>query len=267
MAIAVAHAEAGRRITTSRLLAAMSAAALAAFLIVDLGSPRQAKSSVEQTPPAKSAWIAAVRVNGAYAITSPMLHGLELHYLTRRHREGGGRQDILSFGASENTAAAFARVAIYRPGTEGVVSIDAVEAIAAVAADSSIDAELTGPSGMVLTKFGELSAVEMTLNAKAGPRNCLAVAGRFDDPALGLVAWYCNPGVEIVGYGQVACMLDRLALVSSGRDEKLIGFFARAELNRSFCDVKSPLLGNAPRATDWIDQKAGPRLRGKFTSR
>ena len=52
-------------------------------------------------------------------------------------------------------------------------------------------------------------------------------------------------------------------------DEKLIDFFAKAELNRSFCDARNTLLGNAPRATapDWLDAKTGPVLRGKFSAR
>lgn len=53
----------------SRILAAMAAAALAAFLIVDLGSPRTAKSSVEQEPPARAAWLEVSRANGAYDLS------------------------------------------------------------------------------------------------------------------------------------------------------------------------------------------------------
>lgn len=188
--------------------------------------------------------------------------------MTRRHLSGGGRQDILTFGAATDMSAAFVRVALYRPGTEGAIPMDPVEAVANVASQGRIDADLSGPHGIVITKFGDLSVVEMTLQAKTGARNCLAVAGKFDDAQLGLVAWYCNPGTELVGHGQVACILDRLSLVSSGRDERLIDLFARAERNRSFCDVRDPLLGVAPRGTpDWIDTKAGPVLRGKFTSR
>jgi hypothetical protein len=257
-----------RRLTFSRTLAAISAAALIAFILTDLGTS-PAKSSVVQEPPVKSAWIETPRANGAYEISSPALQAIEQNYITRRHRNGGGRKDLITFGAANNAGAAYIRVVLYRPGTEGAIPMDPVEAVASVAAESAINAELTGPNGIVITKFGDLATIEMKLTTDQGPRTCLATAAKFDDPSLGLVAWYCNPGVEIVAVGQVACLLDRLSLVSSGRDEKLIEFFAKAELNRSFCDAKNTLLGNAPRPPmpEWLDTKTGPRLRGKFSLR
>jgi hypothetical protein len=268
VAAAVPAVPAIRRLTFSRALAALSAAALFAFVVTDLGTS-PAKSSVTHERPAKSAWIETPRANGAYEIASPSLQGMEQNYLTRRHRNGGGRQDLITFGAANSAAAAYIRIALYRPGTEGAIPMDPVEAVTAVAAESMIHADVSGPTGIVITKFGDLATVEMKLTTDQGPRTCLAAAAKFDEPSLGLVAWYCNPGVEIVAVGQVACLLDRLALVSSGRDEKLIEFFAKAELNRSFCDARNTLLGNAPRPAipDWIDSKAGPHLRGKFTLR
>lgn len=256
-----------RAVTASRVLAAMAMAALVAFFVVGLGGPQQAKSSVEQAPPQRSAWIEAARQNGAFAIASSALQGLEHTYLTRRHATGGGREDILTYGAASDTNGAFVRVSLYRPGTEGAVLSDPVESVASLAALSSIQADITGPAGILITKFGDLQTVQMTLATGNGPRNCLAIAGKFDEAALGITAWYCNPGTELVAPGQLACMLDRLAMLSSGGDERLIDFFAVAERNRSFCDVKNPLLGVAPKAPDWIDTKDGPRLRGKFTAR
>lgn len=268
MAVPLAAAAAGNSSLASRILAVMAAAALTAFVIVDLGSPRAAKSSVEREAPAKSAWAEIVRPHGAFDLSSPALAGISQSYLTRRHLTGGGRQDILTFGTPADASAAFVRVALYRPGTEGAIPMDPVEAVASVAAEATINADLSGPHGIVITKFGDLAVVHMTLHGEAGARTCLAATGKFDEAQLGLVAWYCNPGVELVGHGQVACVLDRLAMVSSGGDEKLIELFARAERNRSFCDVRDPLLGTAPRtAPDWIDTRAGPVLRGKFTSR
>lgn len=256
-----------RRLTISRALAAVSAAVLVAVIAVDLVSPAPEKSSVAAEPPARSPWIEVARANGAFELSSPLVAGLDQTYLTRRHRSGEGRHDILTFGAAASTTQAFVRIAIYRPGNDGAVPIDAMEAVASVAADSRIDAELRDAGANVITKFGELATVEMQLLNGNTPRNCLAAAGKFDEPGLGIVVWYCNPGAELVAVGQVACLLDRLSLASSGRDEKLIEFFAKAELNRSFCDARNTLYGNAPRAPDWIDTKAGPVLRGKFSAR
>jgi hypothetical protein len=256
-----------KRLTASRALAAVSAAVLLAIVAMDLISPAPAKSSVVQEPPSKPQWIEVARANGPFELLSPSLASFEQKHVTRRHRSGDGREDIITIGAAQNTAAPYLRVSIYRPGTEGVVSIDPLEAVASAASDARIAAELRGPLTGTITKFGELATVGMQLKSADASRNCLAAAGKFDGPALGLVVWYCNPGSEIVAAGQLACLLDRLSLVTSGRDEKLIGFFAKAELNRSFCDSRNTLLGNAPRIPDWIDTKAGPVLRGKFSSR
>lgn len=255
------------RLPFSRALAAISAVALVAIIAIDLVSPTPARSSVAQEPPAKSAWIDIPRASGAYDLSSPLLAGIERHYLTRRHRTGGGRKDIITFGSPANATTAFVRVSLYRPGAEGALPVDPLEAVAAAAAESRIDAELRGAAGVVITKFGELAMVDMQLKHAGAARNCLAATGKFDEPGLDLVIWYCNPGSELVAVGQLACLLDRLSLVTSGRDEKLIDFFARAELNRSFCDARNTLLGNAPRAPDWIDGKARPALRGKLSVR
>lgn len=258
-----------KRLTFSRALAAVSAATLLAIIAMDLVSPSPAKSSASDEPQPRSAWLEIPRTSGAFDLASPLLAGIEQNHLTRRHRTGQGRKDIITFGAAADAAVPFVRVSIYRPGSEGPVSIDPVEAVAAEALDARIDAELKGPAGEVVTKFGGLTTIDMQLKTANSARNCLAASGKFDAPGLGLVIWYCNPGEEIVAVGQLACLLDRLSLVTSGRDEKLIDFFAKAELNRSFCDARNTLLGNAPRATapDWLDAKTGPVLRGKFSAR
>lgn len=258
-----------KHLTISRALAAISAAVLLAVIAADLVSPTPAKSSVPQESQPRSAWLEIPRASGAFDLASPLLAGIEQSYMTRRHRTGQGRKDIITFGAAADAAVPFVRVSIYRPGGEGTVPIDPVEAVAAEALDARIDAEVKGPAGDVATKFGGLTTIDMQLKAADRSRNCLAASGKFDVPGFGLVIWYCNPGEEIVAVGQLACLLDRLSLVTSGRDEKLIDFFAKAELNRSFCDARNTLLGNAPRNTgpDWIDAKARPVLRGKFSAR
>jgi hypothetical protein len=95
----------------------------------------------------------------------------------------------------------------------------------------------------------------------------MAVAGSWNQPALNLVAWWCNPGWELVQRGQVACLLDRLMLISAGGDERLAEFFARAERAREACHT-SPILGSTPkRPDDWIFAKAEPKLRGLLGGR
>ena len=72
----------------------------------------------------------------------------------------------------------------------------------------------------------------------------------------------------MVALGEFACLLDRLALMSSGNDEQLAEFFARAELRRSFCNLQSSFVSPTPhRPDDWIHAKRKPQLRGRLSTR
>ena len=58
--------------------------------------------------------------------------------------------------------------------------------------------------------------------------------------------WYCSAGDEAVDRTTLACALDRLTMLSAGGDAKLAGLFARAELKRTFCGQRSPILAATP---------------------
>ena len=75
----------------------------------------------------------------------------------------------------------------------------------------------------------------MTVKSLTGPRYCIATAAAWSDPRLGLTAWWCNEGDELVAHGDFACLLDRLALMGAGGDGRLAEFFAHAELRRRTC--------------------------------
>ena len=253
------------RLTLSRVLAWISGAFMAAIVVQDLIGPTPAISSVE-LPPARPVWIEIANTYGAYALESHALEGLELSYKMRRHRDSGARQDILTFGSVDRPGA-YVRVALHRPGNEPLPSTDPLDLAAEIAAASSIDARLTGPVDELKTKFGMLPIIDMYVWGRQGPRACMAVAGAWNEPHLSLVAWWCNPGWELVQRGQVACLLDRLMLMSAGGDEKLAEFFARAERAREVCGT-TPILGSTPkRPDDWIFAKAEPKLRGRLGGR
>ena len=238
-----------------------------AVLGYDLIGPTPAASSVMPTPEAHPAWIDVPRAAGAFAVSMQGLDPARWSYLVRRHRDGGGRKDLITLGAAAEKSA-YVRIEFYRPGTEGDVIADPLDAVAALAGDSRIDAELSETSSTLKTKFGELSVIDMNVAGADGPRACIAVAGAWGDPRFGLVGWWCNAGPEMVPYGQLACLVDRLTLMSAGGDERLASFFAKAELKRNFCGEAGPILAATPkRPDDWISQKAAPQLRGRIVGR
>jgi hypothetical protein len=241
---------------------------MSAILVNDLLGPTPANSSIAPTPEKRLEWVEIVRPHSAFALESPALDGLDAVYTVRHHRLGGGRKDELTFGNANAERGAYMRLSLYRPGGEGMAEPDPLNAVTALAAESGIDAELQETSGKLRTKFGDLPAINMRVQGKDGWRNCLAVSGGWSDPRLGLVAWWCNPGPEMVALGEFACLLDRLALMSSGNDDLLAEFFARAELRRNYCNGHSSFVSPTPRlGNDWIQAKRKPQLRGRLSSR
>ncbi len=251
-------------LTASSALAYVSVGIMGAILANDLVAPTPAVSSVTPTPVIRSPWIETTRGQGAFALEFPALEGLQARYVVRRHRDGGGRKDEMSWGGAADPGG-YARVALYRPGKEAAAPADPLDAVAAVAAESAINAELTETESKLMTKFGALALIDMTVKGGEGERGCLAAAGSWSDPHLGLVAWWCNAGPEMVAHGHLACLLDRLALMSAGGDDRLAEFFAKAELKRSFCGMPGTLVNPTPkRIDDWISGKTETKLRGRI---
>lgn len=194
------------------------------------------------TPIDQSDWIDIERPFPAFALAIPEAGDQPARYAIRRHAEGGGRKDILSLGNAD-APTPFLQVEIYRPGGE-LADADP----AAMLADS---ASAMGPVGMVLedeplaSKFGPLTLVSFTTSTGAD-RQCLGFLRRFTDPRLQVSGWFCQSG-GLVPRSMLACALDRLTLLAAGSEPKVGALFAQAELNRSFCGQREPLLAATPK--------------------
>ena len=256
------------KLTASRVLAMFAVVLMTAILIDDFVRPTPAVSAAASAGEPRSPWSEVTRGSGAFALAYPAIDNLAQVYSVRRHREGGGRKDLMTWGAPRDEGA-YVRFALYRPGREATPPADPLAAVAALAAESEINAELAGPVGELDTKFGPLALVDMTLTRMGDePRTCLAAAGVWDNPRLGLVAWWCNSGPAMVVHGRLACLIERLVLMSAGGDDGLVSFFARAELKRNFCRTAGPsLTAQAKRPDDWILAKSDPKLRGALRGR
>ena len=62
-----------------------------------------------------------------------------------------------------------------------------------------------------------------------------------------LSGWFCQGGTEFVEQSTLACALDRLTLLSAGSEPKVGALFAQAELNRSYCGQRDPILAATPK--------------------
>ena len=255
-------------LTASRVLAMFAVVLMTAILIDDFVRPTPAVSAAAPMREPPSSWSEVTRGSGAFALAYPPIDNLAQQYAVRRHRDGGGRKDLMTWGTPREEGA-YVRFALYRPGREGTAPTDPLAAVAALAAESEIDAELAGPVGEIDTKFGPLALVDMTLTRMGDEsRTCLAAAGALNEPRLGLVVWWCNPGPAMVAHGRLACLVERLVLMSAGGGDGLVSFFARAKLKRNFCGAAGPLLtATAKRPDEWILAKSDPKLRGALRGR
>ncbi len=204
-----------------------------------------------QSPPVKSAiapvdrpdWIDIERPFPAFALAIPEAGDQPARYAIRRHGEGGGRKDILSLGEPD-ALTPFLQVEIYRPGSEPAIHADPAATIADGAAAMGPVA-VTLEAEPLASKFGPLTLVTFATSIGA-ERQCLGFLRRYDDPRLQLSGWFCQGG-GLVSQSTLACALDRLTLLAAGSEPKVGALFAQAELNRSFCGQREPLLAATPK--------------------
>jgi hypothetical protein len=80
-----------------------------------------------------------------------------------------------------------------------------------------------------------------------------------------IAGWYCSAGREVVDRTAVACLLDRLTLVNG--DAKLAEMFARAEVKRTFCGQRNPILAATPEREERIAPHQPSKLKSALRGR
>ena len=213
-------------------------------------------------PPSRSEWIEIERPFPAFALSIPEAADQPATYAIRRHADGGGRKDILGLGDADGPGP-YLHVEIYRPGSEIRRFGDPQEELTVEAADlGPVHVHLSNER--LASKFGLLDV--LTFDAVKGtPRRCLGFMRDFDDPPLWLSGWFCQGG-SLIPRTTLACALDRLTLLSAGSEPKVGALFAKAELNRSFCGQRDPILASTPKYRQlWkaLPNRPEPRRLGR----
>jgi hypothetical protein len=224
-----------------RLLALAGAAVLLSIMAAMIFQEPSVPGAPSQP---RSAWIEIERPFPAFALSIPEAADVPAHYAIRRHAIGGGRKDILSLGEPDN-AAPYLEVQIYRPGSEIADFADPVEEIGESA--SAFAPTDVHRQEALDSKFGPLAIVTFK-TAIGTPRGCLAFTRAYDDPRLQLSGWFCQGG-DLIERSTLACALDRLTLLAAGSEPKVGALFAQAELKRSFCGQRDPILASTPKYT------------------
>ena len=225
-----------------RLLAYLGGAAALSMAVAQVS---QAPTIAQASAP-RSEWVEVERPFPAFALSIPEAADAPSTYAIRRHVVGGGRKDILTLGDAD-AISPYLLVEIYRPGSE-------IGHFAGARATIAAEATTLGPAALrrdatpLASKFGPLDIV--TFRTSNGlPRSCLAFVRGYSDPRLQLSGWFCQGGAEFVERSTLACALDRLTLLAAGNEPKVGALFARAELNRSFCRQRDPILASTPKFT------------------
>jgi hypothetical protein len=192
-------------------------------------------------------WLEIERPFPAFAVTIPEAAGAPFHYTMMRNRDGGGRKDVLSLGEPDS-AAPYLQIEVYRPGSE-------IRRFARPEAEIVKGAAGLGPAQLgrgepLNSKFGTLSIVPFAAS-KGTPRHCLGFVRAYEEPLLQLSGWFCQGtkfgGGDFIERSTLACALERFTLLSAGSEPKVGALFAQAELRRTFCGQRDPILTPTPK--------------------
>ena len=220
--------------TLSRLLAYVAVLALLGGVGVYLWKQLPDATAME---PAVAGWTLAGRSAPAFAMSQLDPRDKTETYEIFRH-PAGGRKDVFHWTDAERKPVA--ELEIYRPGGEAVEPADRDLETAAI----------------VDSKFGSVTLLRS--QPRDGTPVCLNFLKRFDTSNVRISGWTCEGTSLPAQRAAVACMLNRLTLLTAGGDPKVAELFAHAELKRTDCVTSDP---PAP-SSDWVMGNDNPRLRG-----
>ena len=210
-------------------------------------------------PSSQPQWISVAQPHPAFELIMPELAASPFEYSILRRTSDGARKDMLSWGNAAG-GGPYVMLEIYRAGSRNEGFIDAASEIAARILPFTVTDDVK-PAGHIETKFGAVPLVDFAIAARAGERRCLGFARPFQQPSMQIAGWYCSPHQEVVDRATLACLLDRLTILSAGGDARLDALFARAEIDRNFCGQRNPILAATPERAASIPSPYHPRLR------
>jgi hypothetical protein len=258
----------------------MGGLSLLAMLAASFFRTEAVVAAVNSGPPPE--WIGIDRPHPAFELQMPEWASSNTNYAIQRRAADGGRKDVLSWG-DPSASGSYVMVEIYRPGSPSERFIDAPSEIAARIVSFIVTDDVKA-AGKLDTKFGAMPLVDFAIathdhgiqdhgDGSAKPRRCLGFARSFDAPLIQISGWYCSPGEEVVDRATLSCALDRLTMLSAGGDADLAALFARAEVKRTFCGQRSPILAATPEhalpapAPRNVRSDRGIKLRGRLSMR
>lgn len=223
---------------------ALSGLLYAFALLSEAGSSRlQFKSPVAAPLPA---WIEIPRPQEIFRLEAPELAGEAKFYDARRHRTGGGRQDILEFGGS-NGNAPMLHLVIYRPGKEPAPDQPFFVDLARRAAETGRAITRAAQPTPMATRFGAFEVAGLSLARNGAPATeCLGFRFANAAPDLRITGFACGGGPALVSpllsKSALACLIGGIGLAPTAEDTGLVRFFAAHDAIRTSCPNPAPLV-------------------------
>lgn len=240
-----------------RTLAYIGGIATLSVVAAELFQSAPVVAAVEPAPRAE--WVTVAKPYPAFDLT---LHEMteEQRYTIRRHSEGGGRKDILSWGEPGQSPRSFL-IEVYRPGSEVDGFSDPITEVE-IRAASFVTAARMRESLPIDTKFGPVSTVDFNIG-RSSAGYCVGFVRVFDEQRVQISGLSCNNDA-LVDRATIACAIDRLTLMSAGSDPDIAKLFAQAELKRNFCGQRDPILYATPRRSIDPGKPLAATLRGRL---
>ncbi len=198
-------------------------------------------------------WIEVNRPIQLFELAGPAFSRLTLTYRARRRTDGAERQDLLAYG-SFGGETPYVSLSVLRTGTDPEPATFFV-AMARLAADHDLAVVRSGNPAMMATRFGAFAAADLTLQRDGTAQACLGFRLQSSGEAAAPVeisGFACGTATKPMDRDVLACLLDRVDLVSAGEDARLQRFFVDAERRRGQGCKSQRLLAAGSRNT-WLD--------------
>ena len=238
------------------LLTATVGALLA--LVRSIAAPgAQPPVAIPSIPAPSARWIDIVKPVHLYDLTARDVSKLPSTYSARRLDPGSSREDRLDFGVWHADQLSL-HITILREGVSSSVSLDT--AIVRQAADLGLAVSHSTLPDTMKTRFGafEIADVAATRGASTGPAMaCSGFRLSLPAPRFAVDGFACGAEGRPLPRKALACLIDRLDLVSAGEDRALIDFFASTELRRDR-DCDGMRLGPDAAHAPWLDTTDDP---------
>ena len=193
------------------------------------------------------AWVEYGKPLQMFALQSPEFGREARLYEGRRHRTGNGRQDVLTYGAAPGEGP-FLRLSLYRMGSEPAPKAAFFVDLARQSSQAGLSVTRSAQPVAMATKFGSFETADVVLARGETSAACLAFRLDAGDVEFRISGFAC--GTERApDRAQLACIIDRLDLISGSGDPPLLRFFTAAEQART----KTCAPRGAGARASWLD--------------